>query len=135
LAVSLVIVAAEIPIFGRLIRTSVLSVRELPYVEASRVVGASNFWALRKHILPNSLEPLTVQLAISMSLAIFIEGAMSFLGIGVRPPAPSLGSLINDGMQNIYDSPYLAVGPLVIVSMLVLGFLLIAQSLARSSRV
>jgi peptide/nickel transport system permease protein len=132
--ISVVIIAAEIPIFGRLIRTSVLTVRELPYVESSTVVGASKWWVLRRHILPNSLEPLTVQLAVSMSVAVFVEGAMSFLGIGVRPPTPSLGTLINDGMRNIYVAKIQVVGPLVAVVMLVLGFLLISQSLARARR-
>lgn len=133
-SIVVVIVATEIPIFGRLIRTSVLTVREQPYVEASLVVGASRWWLLRRHVLPNSLEPLTVQLAMSMSVAVFIEGAMSFLGIGVRPPDPSLGSLIKDGTRYMYESPYFAAGPLMAVAMLVLGFLLLSQSLARAAR-
>lgn len=132
--VVVVIVATEIPIFGRLVRTSVLRVRELPYVEAARVIGAPNSWIVRVHLLPNTLEPLTVQLGVSMSIAVFIESAMSFLGLGVRPPRPSLGSLINEGMRNMYDSPWFAVGPLVVVAALVLGFLLISQALAGARR-
>jgi peptide/nickel transport system permease protein len=131
---ALVIVVAELPVFGRLVRTSVLTVRELPYVEAARVIGAGNGWLIRRHLLPNSLEPLTVQLGVSMSIAVFIEGAMSFLGLGVRPPNPSLGSLIKDGNRNVWESPYGAVGPLVVVAMLVLGFLLISQALASARR-
>ena len=92
--ICVVIVAAEIPVFGRLIRSAVLTVREMPYVEASRVIGSGRLWVLRRHILPNVLEPVIVQIAISMSVAVFVEGAMSFLGIGVRPPDPSLGSLV-----------------------------------------
>jgi peptide/nickel transport system permease protein len=134
LTVSIVIVLAEVPVFGRLVRTSVLTVRELPYVEAATVAGAGRWWVLRRHVMPNSLEPLTVQLAISMSVAVFVEGAMSYLGIGVRPPTPSLGSLINDGMRNIYVAKVQVVGPLVAVVMLVLGFLLISQSLASARR-
>jgi peptide/nickel transport system permease protein len=57
---------------------------------------------------------------------------MSFLGIGVRPPDPSLGSLVRDGTRNMYESPFFAVGPLVVVVALVLGFLLVAQSLSRA---
>lgn len=134
ITISVVIVVAEIPVFGRLVCTSVRSVRALPYVEAATVVGAGRWWILRRHILPNSLEPLTVQLAMSMSVAVFVEGAMSFLGIGVRPPTPSLGSLINSGMQNIYVAKAPVIGPLVVVVMLVLGFLLISQSLSRAGR-
>jgi peptide/nickel transport system permease protein len=132
--VGLVIIAVEIPSFGRLVRTSVRTVREMPFVEAAQVSGASSWWVLRRHVLPHSLEPLTVQIALSMSVAVFIEGAMSFLGLGVRPPYPSLGSLIKDGVRLMYDAPYFAVGPLVVVVALVLGLLLIAQSLSEARR-
>lgn len=132
--VAVVIAIAEIPIFGRLVRTTALTVRELPYVESAQVFGARRWWVLRHHVLPNSIEALTVQLAISMSLAVFVEGAMSFLGIGVKPPAPSLGSLIQGGMQYVYQEPLLPVGPLVVVCMLTLGFLLIAQALVETGR-
>lgn len=133
-AIVLVIVLAEIPVFGRLIRTSVLEVRELPYVEAAVVSGASIGWVLRKHVLPNSIEPLGVQLALSMSIAVFIEGAMSFLGIGVVPPTPSLGSILSDGNRYLETNPLFAVGPLVVVSLLTLGFLLISQAFAHARR-
>lgn len=132
--IAVVIVLAELPIFGRLSRTSLLKVRALPYVESARVMGAGELWLLRRHVLPNSLEPLTVQLAVSMSIAVFIEGAMSFLGLGVRPPDPSLGSLIKDGIRNVWDAPFFVVGPLVVVSMLVLGFLLVAQAVSAQRR-
>ncbi len=134
LTVGVVIVALEIPVFGRLVRTAVRTVREMPFVEASQVVGAGPLWVLRKHVLPNSLEPLTVQLAVSMSVAVFVEGAMSFLGLGVRPPHPSLGSLIKDGVRLLHDAPFFAVGPLTVVVALVLGLLLISQSLAEARR-
>lgn len=132
--VAVVIVLAEIPVFGRLVRTSLLTIRALPYVESSRVMGAGTWWLMRRHMLPNSLEPLTVQLSVSMSVAVFIEGALSFLGLGVRPPEPSLGSLIRDGIRNVWQSPTFVVGPLVVVTMLVLGFLLISQALAQGRR-
>ncbi|MDQ6526202.1 ABC transporter permease [Nocardioides sp. LHD-245] len=134
LTVGVVIVTLEIPVFGRLVRTAVRTVREMPFVEASQVVGAGPLWVLRKHVLPNALEPLTVQLAVSMSVAVFIEGAMSFLGLGVRPPNPSLGSLIKDGVRLLHDAPFFAVGPLAVVVALVLGLLLISQSLSEARR-
>lgn len=129
-----VIVLAEIPVFGRLTRTSVLTVRQAPYVEAARAIGSGEWWIMRRHVLPNCLEPLTVQLALAMSVGVFIEGAMSFLGLGVIPPAPSLGSLIKEGTQNAYHSPMFVVGPLAVVVLLVLGLLLISQALAAGSR-
>jgi len=132
LTVAVVIMVAAIPVFGRMLRGSALVVREMPYVESSRVMGAKQGWVLRKHVLPNSLEPVIVQLALSMSVAVFIEGAMSFLGIGVRPPDPSLGSLIKDGVRAMYDAPTFALGPLAVVAALVLGFLLVAQALSKA---
>jgi len=97
-------------------------------------MGAGTWWLMRRHMLPNALEPLIIQLGISMSIAVFIEGALSFLGLGIRPPAPSLGSLIRDGIRNVWQSPTFVVGPLVVVTMLVLGFLLISQALAQGRR-
>ncbi|MFC9998200.1 ABC transporter permease [Nocardia sp. NPDC127526] len=134
-AVIIVIIAAEIPIFGRQIRTAVLAVREQPFVEASEVIGAGTWWTLRKHVLPNVIEPLSVQLALSMSIAVFVEAAMSFIGIGVRPPDPSLGSIIAESIANLDANPAFAVGPLLVVSGLTLGFLLIAQALGRARRI
>ncbi|GGK45446.1 ABC transporter permease [Nocardia camponoti] len=133
-AVAIVIVAAEIPIFGRHIRTAVLAVREQPYVEAAEVIGANTWWTLRKHVLPNVIEPLSVQFALSLSIAVFVEGAMSFIGIGVRPPQPSLGSLIAASVDNMDANPWMAIGPLTVVVALTLGFLLIAQALGRARR-
>ena len=133
--VAVVVALAEIPVFGRLTRSVALSVRERPYVASARAVGASEAWILRNHILPNSVEPLVVQLALAMSVGVFIEGAMSFLGLGVVPPTPSLGSLIQEGVAYAYHAPFFAVGPLAVVVILILGLLLIAQALSRATRV
>jgi peptide/nickel transport system permease protein len=134
LTIGVLIVAVEIPAFGRLVRTSLLTIRELPYVEAAQVIGARNGWLLRTHLLPNAVEPLTIQLAVSMSVAVFIEGSMSFLGFGVSPPTPSLGSLIKEGVGSMWVNPYASVGPLAVVTILVLGFLLISLALAGARR-
>ena len=134
LTIAVVIVIAEIPAFGRLVRTSVLTVREQPYVEAALVAGATRGWLLRRHVLPNSLEPLVVQLTLAMSVAVFIEGGMSFLGLGIAQPTPSLGSLIKEGTRNLYHSWTYAVGPLLVVVALVLGLLLISQALGAHAR-
>ena len=121
-------------IFGRMVRGQVLAVRELPYVESAQVIGAGPWWVLRTHVLPNALEPLGVQVALSMSVAVFVESAMSFVGIGVRPPEPSLGSIIADAVPNLDANPAFAIGPLAVVAALVLGFLLVAQALGRARR-
>ncbi|MGC0366777.1 peptide/nickel transport system permease protein [Rhodococcus sp. 27YEA15] len=132
--VGVVIVATEVPIFGRLVRTAVLRVREQPFVEAAEVIGAGQLRVLRIHILPNVLESLGVQVALSLSLAVFVEGAMSFIGIGVNPPDPSLGSIISDSIPNLDVNTAFAIGPLVVVAALVLGFLLLAQGIGRARR-
>jgi peptide/nickel transport system permease protein len=131
-----VIIASEVPLFGRLIRTQILQVRESPFVEAAEVFGASRGWILRRHVLPNAIEPLGVQLALSLSLAVFLESSMSFIGIGVQPPEPSLGSILSDSMRNYYLvwNPLFAFGPLITVVGLVLGFLLVSQALGKARR-
>ncbi|TXG91220.1 ABC transporter permease [Rhodococcus rhodnii] len=132
--VAVVIAVVEVPLFGRLVRSSVLSIRERPYVEAAEVIGASRRWVLRRHVLPNSLEPLGVQLALSLSTAVFVEGAMSFIGIGVRPPDPSLGAIVSGAVPNMDANPFYAIGPLAVVAALVLGFLLVSQGISRTRR-
>lgn len=132
--VGIVIVVAEIPAFGRLARAAALRIRELPYVESAEVIGAGRWWTLRRHVLPGAAEPLGVQVAVALSVAVFIEGAMSFIGIGVQPPSPSLGAIISGSVANLDANPMYAVGPLLVVTALVLGFLLIAQALGHSRR-
>jgi peptide/nickel transport system permease protein len=129
-----VVVAVEIPMFGRLLRSSTMKVRALPFVEAAEVMGASRWWVLRRHVLPNSLEPLLVQLALSMSVAVFVESAMSFIGIGVRPPNPSVGSVLADSIANLDANAMFGVGPLLVIGLLVLGFQLIAQAVGAARR-
>ncbi|GAA3697722.1 hypothetical protein GCM10022204_12330 [Microlunatus aurantiacus] len=135
LTVIIVIAVLETPIFARLLRSSILRVRALPYVETAEAIGAGRPWVLRRHILPNAAEPLGVQLALSLSLAVFVESAMSFLGIGVRPPQPSLGSLIADGIDYVDSNVGFVLGPLVVVVILVLALQLIAQGLGAARRV
>ncbi|MBM7773089.1 peptide/nickel transport system permease protein [Actinokineospora baliensis] len=127
-SVVIVIVCVEIPIFGRLLRTAVLRVRESQFVTAAEVIGAGKAHVLRHHVLPNSLEPVLVQLALSLSVAVFIEGAMSVLGIGVSPPHPSIGAVLTTSLRYLDLNPLFAIGPLVVTAVLVLGFQLIAQA-------
>ena len=130
-----VIAIVETPIFGRMLRSSILKVRAMPYVEAAETIGAGKLWVLRRHVLPNAAEPIGVQLALSLSMAVFVESAMSFLGIGVRPPAPSLGSLISDGINYADNNIAYVLGPLVVVIILVLALQLLAQALGAARRV
>jgi peptide/nickel transport system permease protein len=130
-----VIAIVETPIFGRMLRSSILKVRSLPYVEAAETIGAGRLFVLRRHVLPNAAEPLGVQIAVSLSVAVFVESAMSFLGIGIRPPEPSLGSLISDGINYADNNVGYVLGPLLVVIVLVLALQLLAQALGAARRV
>jgi peptide/nickel transport system permease protein len=130
-----VIAIVETPIFGRVLRSSILKVRSLPYVEAAETIGAGKAWVLRRHVLPNAAEPIGIQLALSLSVAVFVESAMSFLGIGVKPPAPSLGSLISDGINYADNNVAYVLGPVAVVIVLVLALQLLAQALGSARRV
>ncbi|MGO3327234.1 ABC transporter permease [Gordonia sp. (in: high G+C Gram-positive bacteria)] len=134
LTVGIIIAIAEIPVFGRLVRTAVLRIREQPYVEAALVSGASTPRILFRHVLPNSVEALGVQFALSLSLGVFIEGALSYLGIGVVPPTPSLGGVLAAGNGYLETNPWFSIGPLIVISALVLGLYLIAQSISNDRR-
>jgi peptide/nickel transport system permease protein len=130
-AIIVTVVLVNVPLFGRLTRTAVHSQRTRDYVVAAEVVGVGRMRVLLRHILPNSLDVLIVQAALSLSMAVFIEGAMSFVGLGIAPPAPSLGALLRTGANFIYQSPWYALGPIIVVTALVLGFNLIADGLNR----
>lgn len=134
LPVVLVIALAEIPAFGRLLRGGILVQREREYVTAARVGSSSGPRVLVRHILPNAADPLIVQIAVSLTVAVFIEGAMSFLGVGVRPPEPTLGSVLSQSMPYLAQAPHFAAGPLITVTALVLGLSLIAEALNREVR-
>ncbi|MEV6157826.1 ABC transporter permease [Nonomuraea sp. NPDC052129] len=130
-AIVVTCVVVNVPLFGRLTRSAIQAQRSRDYVVAAEVVGASRGRVLLRHILPNALDTLIVQAALSLSTAVFIEGAMSFVGIGVRPPAPSLGSLLRTSVNFLDQNPWYALGPIIVVTALVLGFNLIADGLNR----
>ncbi|MCX7522582.1 ABC transporter permease [Microbacterium sp. STN6] len=130
-AVLITVSFVNVPLFGRLARNTVRSLRSRDYVTAARIVGAPPLRVLFRHVLPNALDSLIVQAALSFSLAVFIEGAMSFVGIGVRPPDPSLGSLLRTSITFLSRSPLYAVAPMVVVTALVLAFNLVGDGLNK----
>lgn len=111
--------------YARLVRAQVLTAREREYVEAARALGASNVRILARHILPNIIQPVIVQAAIGMAGAVLAEATLSFLGLGVPPPAASWGSMLNDARAHLFDAPYMTVFPAaaVISCVLSLSFL------------
>lgn len=130
-AIVVTVVLVNVPLFGRLTRSAVRAQRSRDYVVAAEVIGARPGRVLLRHILPNSLDALIVQAALSLSMAVFIEGAMSFVGIGIRPPSPSLGALLRSSTNFLSQNQWYALGPIVVVTALVLGFNLIADGLNR----
>ena len=130
-AIVVTVVLVNVPLFGRLTRSAVRAQRSRDYVVAAEVIGARPGRILLRHILPNALDALIVQAALSLSMAVFIEGAMSFVGIGIRPPSPSLGALLRSSTNFLSQNQWYALGPIVVVTALVLGFNLIADGLNR----
>jgi peptide/nickel transport system permease protein len=134
LPVVVVIALAEVPVFGRQLRAGILVQREREYAIAARIGGTGRARLLLRHILPNAADPLVVQIAVSLTIAVFLEGAMSFLGVGVRPPEPTLGSMLSQALPYLAQAPYFAAGPLLTVTLLVLGFSLLSEALNREIR-
>jgi peptide/nickel transport system permease protein len=109
------------PVFARLVRAQTLSLRELDYVLAARTVGATAPRILLRHIWPNATAPIIVQASLAAGGAIIAEASLSFLGIGVVPPTPTWGGMLQDGFRIIYLSPWLAVFPGIAIYLVVLS--------------
>ena len=115
--------------YARLVRAQVLAAREREFVEAARAVGATDLRIFARHILPNILQPLIVQAAIGMAGAVLAEATLSFLGLGVPPPAASWGSMLNDARPFLFDAPHLVVFPAIAVMLCVLSFNFLGDAL------
>jgi peptide/nickel transport system permease protein len=115
--------------YARLVRGQVMAVKEKEFVEAARALGASDLRVMGRHILPNILQPLIVQAAIGMAGAVLAEATLSFLGLGVPPPAASWGSMLNDARSHLFDSPHLVFFPAMAVMLCVLSFNFIGDAL------
>lgn len=106
---------------ARLIRGQILSLREQEYVLASRASGAKAGWVIRNHLIPNSISVIVISTALQIPNAIFTESYLSFLGLGVNAPMPSLGSLASDALNGLKSYPYRLVIPAVVISLIVLS--------------
>ncbi len=123
------IVVATIPVFGRVVRGPTLSVRATEYTVAARVIGASSARILWRYVLPNVSTPLLVQLAFTLSGALIAESALSFLGLGVQPPTPSLGSLLRDGKNYMEIAPWTMLFPGLTLAAAILAVNLLGDEL------
>jgi peptide/nickel transport system permease protein len=118
-----------VPIIARVMRASTLATRRELFVEAARARGASRWRIVVRHVLPNSVGPVTVQASILMGIAILLEAALSFIGLGVRPPTPSLGLMLSDGRDFMANSVWVVAAPGLAIMVLVLAFNLIGDGL------
>jgi peptide/nickel transport system permease protein len=119
-SIMLAIVLVQTPIFARVVRSAVLVVSEVDYVRAAEALGASTSRILVRHILPNVMAPMLVQIALSISGAVVIEAALSYLGLGAVPPTPSLGSMLSENRVAMEQAPWAIFFPGVALGMLVL---------------
>jgi peptide/nickel transport system permease protein len=97
--------------YARVVRGQVLQVRELPFVEASRALGAGSIWIALRHILPNIASPLLVLITLNFPSILLLESSLSFLGLGVQPPTASLGSMVGDGRDHLIFAWWVAIVP------------------------
>ena len=120
---------ATVPVFARLMRSSVLSQKTLPFVEAASALGASRRRVLLRHILPNALSPVIVQASLSLAVAVLAEAALSFLGLGTPPDVPSWGNMLREAQGFLNLSPYPALVPGLAIVVTVLGWSLLGDGL------
>lgn len=118
-----------VPLYIRLVRGCVLSVREEVYVEAARAVGTRDVIILIRHILPNVMVPITVQTSLSMGTAILFAAGLGFLGIGIQPPTPEWGSMLGSARSYLFHAPHVATFPGIAIFLAVLSFNLLGDGL------
>ncbi len=121
-----------IPIFARIARGAVLSVRAEEFVESARAIGARDTRILFRHIFPNSLAPLIVEVTLSLAFAILAEAALSFFGLGTQPPDPSWGRMLSEGRAYFRQSAWMGIFPGLAIMITVMGFNFLGDGLRDS---
>lgn len=117
------------PIFARVARGPVLSIKAMEFVQAARSIGARHLRVLVRHILPNTVAPIIVQITLALSWAMLTEAGLSFLGLGTIPPAPSWGSMLSESRRLMELAPWMAISPGLAIMLGVLGFNLLGDGL------
>jgi len=120
---------ASIPIFARLTRAPIIQVKNEEYIEAARAISASKLRIMFKHLLPNILSPLIVQITINVALSIMLAAGLSFLGMGVQPPIPEWGAIITSGKVYIIDHSYMVTMPGIAIALTVIALNLFGDGL------
>ena len=126
---ALAIAVVYTPLFARVIRGPVISERHRDYVLAARVIGASHFAIIYRHILPNVVSPIIIQTSAALSTAILIEAALSYIGLGTQPPAPSWGTMLSEGRTFLETAPWMSIFPGLAIALTVLAFNLVGDGL------
>lgn len=119
----------QIPIYMRLTRSVVLSIKESEYVQSARALGAGGVRVVLRHIFPNSLSPIIVQLTLSIGVAILDVAALGFLGLGAQPPDPEWGLMIRDGFSQFLRAPWMSIFPGFAIFLSVVGFNLLGDAI------
>lgn len=125
LAISIIMV----PSFARIARSSVLQIRERDYIRKARAAGLPPLRVLYLHVLPNAVSPVIIMASLSFSEAVLIESSLSYLGLGVQPPAASWGQMLNQAQSALMSAPWLSIFPGALITLLVLGFNLLGDGL------
>jgi peptide/nickel transport system permease protein len=129
LMVVLVVALTLVPQFGRVTLAQVLSVINMPFIEAEQVIGASKLRIVIHHVIPNTLAPVGILAAMEVPVVIALEAALSFLGLGIQPPLASWGSLLQDGYQNLSKGYTPAIIACLVLAIVTLGFTLCGEAL------
>ncbi len=119
--VILAISLADVPRFIRLQRSQVLSLRTRAFIDAARTIDASQYWLMTRHIVPNTLAPMLVAASIAAANAILVEASLSFLGLGIMPPQPSLGNIVRDGQTYLEQAWWISTLPGVVILLIAIG--------------
>ena len=127
--VILIVASTLVPQFGRIARAQVLVVKTAPFLDAERILGASATRIVLRHVLPNILGPLIVLASMDIPVVITLEAGLSFIGLGVRPPLASWGTLINDGYSYLSDSIWPVLSASAALAVATLGFTLLGEAL------
>ncbi|WP_020075870.1 ABC transporter permease [Cryocola sp. 340MFSha3.1] len=127
LLVSIIIIG--LPQFGRLARQTMLAQQQREYVTAASTLGIGRWRIMGRHIVPNTVDPVIVQGVVFLVHAVFLEAALSIVGLGIQPPEPSLGALLDTGMRYINQSPTYILGPIIILLLIAFAFTLLTDAL------
>lgn len=130
-SVLIVILIVYTPIVARVVRSVVLTVKPKGFVQAARLHGESLSWILFREILPSTLPALTVEAALRFSYAIFLIASLGFLGIGVQPPNPNWGLMVNEARDHVFQTPWALYVPAAAISLVVIGVNLLSDGLRR----